>query len=203
MSQLKLVDLQVLNLQPINFQIQPGECVCLSGPSGEGKTQILRAIADLIPHRGQVWLDEQSCDAMNPGQWRRQVAWLMAESQWWYPRVGDHFAKTDDVLLASLIAELGFGMEVLDWDIKRCSSGEKQRLALIRLLQQQPRVLLLDEPTASLDPSNVERAEKRIARYRQEQDAAVLWVSHDPKQIERVSQRHLQLKQGRIEEVRS
>ena len=74
-------------------------------------------------------------------------------------------------------------------------------LALIRLLVNQPRVLLLDEPTANLDPASVERVEALLMRYRQQTGAAVLWVSHDPAQIARVATRHLSLQGGRLVEV--
>jgi len=79
------------------------------------------------------------------------------------------------------------------WQVSRLSSGEKQRLALARILMNKPRVLLLDEPTASLDADNVITVEKLIEKYRCDTGAAVLWVSHDAQQATRVGNRHLQL----------
>jgi len=73
------------------------------------------------------------------------------------------------------------------------AAGEKQRLALFRLLLNQPKVLLLDEPTAALDHANIHVAEEVISEYRRTTGAAVLWVSHDPEQIARAADRHLQL----------
>jgi UDP-glucose/iron transport system ATP-binding protein len=96
-----------------------------------------------------------------------------------------HFSRMDEPLLA----ELGFDRDVMTADVHRLSSGERQRLALLRLLMGQPRVLLLDEPTASLDPPNARRVESLLARYREVWDAAILWVSHDPLQVRRVAQR--------------
>lgn len=77
--------------------------------------------------------------------------------------------------------------------ISRLSSGEKQRLALARALMNQPRVLLLDEPTASLDPVATAAVEQLVADYRRDTNATVLWVSHDAQQAGRVGDRHLQL----------
>jgi putative ABC transport system ATP-binding protein len=71
--------------------------------------------------------------------------------------------------------------------ISRLSTGERQRLALARLLALRPQVLLLDEATANLDPSNRDRVEDLIQYYRREQGAAVLWVSHDPDQRRRLT----------------
>ncbi len=95
--------------------------------------------------------------------------------------------------VASTLGKLGFGEDVLEWRVERLSTGEKQRLALFRLLLNEPKVLLLDEPTAALDVSNVWKVEEVIAEYRNATGAAVVWVSHNPEQIARVADRHLQL----------
>jgi ABC-type iron transport system FetAB ATPase subunit len=185
-------------VQPVSFRIEAGQCVALAGPSGAGKSLLLRAIADLIPHQGDARLDDMLCSAMKPSQWRRRVGFLPAESAWWAPRVGAHFDRTDCIDFGSL----GFEADVLDWEVARLSTGEKQRLALLRLLANQPRALLLDEPTASLDPRNVARVEDLLHAYRQQHAAPVLWVSHDSAQRRRVAQRVLELKEGVVQEIR-
>jgi len=90
--------------------------------------------------------------------------------------------------LPRLLARLGFQPDVLDWDVQRLSTGERQRLALARLLINAPEVLLLDEATANLDPSNRAQAEQVIDDYRRHRRAAVLWASHDPDQRQRLAQ---------------
>jgi len=158
---------------------------------------LLRAIADLIPHRGDARLDSLECSQMKPSQWRKQVGYLPAESHWWSERVGDHFVMTDP----DEFRQLGFEPQVLDWQVSRLSTGEKQRLALLRLLANQPHVLLLDEPTASLDAANVGNAEMLIREYGQLHQAPVVWVSHDKAQIRRVADRVLRLEDGVLQEV--
>ncbi|MGA7800914.1 MAG: ATP-binding cassette domain-containing protein [Gammaproteobacteria bacterium] len=184
-------------LGPVSLEVAAGECVCLTGPSGTGKTRLLRSIADLDPHCGEVFLDGLSSREVPAPEWRRQVALLPAESHWWSDRVGDHFPSSEVAGLRSV----GFEPDVLDWPVSRLSSGERQRLALLRLLALEPRVLLLDEPTANLDPANIERAEALLSDYRCDRNAALLWVSHDVAQAARVAQRVLRLDNGRLAET--
>ncbi len=193
LSTLTLKAVRVLHVGPIDLSLSVGECVCLSGASGVGKSLLLRAVADLVVHDGEAYLDDAPCQGMNAPQWRRQVGLLPPESAWWFERVGEHFpaGNGENDVLHGAFAQLGFKAGTLDWEVARCSSGERQRLALLRLLAQGPRALLLDEPTASLDPKSVARVEAMVTRYRKEHAAPVLWVSHDPAQIERMATQHL------------
>lgn len=90
--------------------------------------------------------------------------------------------------------------EAMDWEVARCSTGERQRLALLRVLVQRPGVLLLDEPTGNLDAHSTQRVEALLEDYRQQEKAAVLWVSHAHEQVERVAQRSFILRDGRLHE---
>jgi ABC-type iron transport system FetAB ATPase subunit len=165
------------------------ELVCLSGPSGAGKTLLLRAVADLDLNEGQVSLEGVSRERRTATAWRRQVGYLPAESRWWGSTVGEHFARVD----SEHLSRLGFDAAVCDWQVERLSSGERQRLALARLLANQPRVLLLDEPTANLDPSNIRAVEQLVKAYLAQQRAACLWVTHAQAQIDRIADRALYL----------
>lgn len=192
---LQIKDLDRPMLGPVSFGLAAGECLCITGESGSGKSQLLRAIADLDPHGGRLWLDGVDACDMAPEQWRRQAGLLPPESSWWLPRARDHFA--DGMPVAP--DRLGLADSVLDQPVARLSSGERQRLALLRLLSNRPRVLLLDEPTANLDADNTRRVEAVIADYLQAQHAAAIWVSHDPAQVARVANRHMVLAGGRLE----
>ena len=183
MSRLTSRELFFHDLGPVDFEVGPGERLFVSGASGAGKSLFLRALADLDPHRGEVYLDDVPCSALPAPEWRRRVGLLPAESQWWHDTVGAHFHSGIDRRQADL---LGFPPEVADWSIARLSSGEKQRLALLRLLRNRPEVLLLDEPTANLDPATGARVEELILSWQRENGGAVVWVTHDLDQARRL-----------------
>ncbi len=182
-------------LEPASLRIAAGECVALSGPSGAGKTLLLRAIADLDPNAGEVRIGALARDAMAAPAWRRQVVYVAAESGWWADTVGPHFADPDAA--AGIIEDLGLAREALGWPVGRLSTGERQRLALVRALALQPRVLLLDEPTSGLDPESTSRVEHRLRRALSG-GAAILLVTHDRQQAERMTNRHLTMTRGRL-----
>ncbi len=223
MGGLRLDGVQPRVLAPVDLTVAPGELVFVSGPSGSGKSLLLRAVADLDPHAGEVWLDGEARSAMAPSRWRRRVGLLPAESFWWTDSVGEHFpaesltakgAPADESetrgrgasvsdegpgeSLIAVLALLGFEPGVLGWAVSRLSTGERQRLALARMLAQRPEALLLDEATANLDPANRERVEQVVQRYRSLHDAAVIWVSHDPEQRSRLGGRQLGIRDGQL-----
>ena len=191
---LKLEDLKIPDVEAVNLTIGPGECIGLCGDSGSGKTRLLRAIADMDEHGGQVYADEIAQSDVSGHEWRRRVSLLPAESLWWFDRVGEHFHVHETQLRM-----LGFDEAVLDWQVGRCSSGEKQRLAVLRLLAHCPRVLLLDEPSANMDSGNAARVESLIRDYLDTHNAMAIWVSHDPTQLERVATVQYRVADGRLQ----
>jgi len=177
---------RILHVGPFDCDVAAGACTALHGPSGSGKSLLLRALADLAPHAGAVLVAADAQTDMSGPAWRRRVGYLPTESAWWADSVGEHFR-------GPVPAELGFEPDVGDWAVSRLSSGERQRLALLRLLDRRPEALLLDEPTANLDPDARGRVEALLARYRVERGAAVLLVSHDPEQRARMASAEIAL----------
>jgi len=167
------------------------------GPSGAGKTLLLRAVADLDPNEGLVTLDGRDRSTIAGPEWRRLVGYVPAEPGWWADTVGEHFGEWTAAL--AFVSDLGFPNEAKAWPITRLSTGERLRLALARALMMRPKVLLLDEPTAALDGASVAAVEALInARLRT--GLAVLWVTHDAEQAKRVAHRLLVVEAGQVRE---
>jgi putative ABC transport system ATP-binding protein len=190
-------DLRTPILKPASFQLGAGECIALKGPSGAGKTLLLRAIADLDVSQGVVTLAGRDCAAIPGPEWRRLVGYVPAEPGWWAETVGEHFRTCAEA--ATLCKQLGFAENVETWPVARMSTGERLRLALVRALLVRPDVLLLDEPTAALDAASVAAVESLIAAWRNA-GLAVIWVTHDAAQAKRIAQRQLVVEAGCVRE---
>ena len=188
-------NLQRPGLTPLSFELREGECVAVQGPSGAGKSLLLRAIADLDPAQGEVTLDGKSRETLSGPAWRRQVAYVPAESGWWSERVDEHFPNWEKAV--PLVQTLRLPAAVRDWPVQRLSTGERQRMALARALVLEPKVLLLDEPTSGLDEEATAVVEGLI-RERLCAGASVLWVTHDAVQARRIAKRGLFVEDGRV-----
>lgn len=186
------------NLSPVSFTLGAGECMAVQGPSGAGKSLLLRAIADLDPSHGRVGWAGAERNSMSAAHWRRLVGYVPAEPGWWADLTADHFLDWPAIL--PLVLRLGLPDAIGEAPVSRLSTGERQRLALLRALERAPKVLLLDEPTSALDAVSTAAIEDLVAE-RRVAGLAVLWVSHDPAQAARVASRHLRVERGGVREV--
>lgn len=201
-SHLCLHKLRFLDNGPYSFSLLRGECLGLKGPSGVGKTQLFRAITDLIPSVGDVVFNDIKKDSVSAVKWRSQVTMLPTDSVWWYDDVSSHFSSLEaKTFLDNMCARLGLPKEIINWQVNRLSTGEKQRLSLIRSLQVKPAILLLDEPTSALDAVNTKLMEKLLLGLCESKTLSLMWVSHDAAQLERVCDRILSMDKTDIREV--
>ncbi|MBE9636219.1 ABC transporter ATP-binding protein [Salipiger mangrovisoli] len=172
-----------------DFDLKPGCCLAVTGPSGTGKSLMLRAIADLDPAQGQISLDGRPCESFAAPDWRRDIRYLAAEAAFWEPTLGAHFSVPPT---ADDLAAVGLRPDRLDAPILQLSSGERQRGALLRAMEDAPRVLLLDEPTSSLDAASTALVEALLKAFLSSGGAIVL-VTHDEDQAERLRTSRLRL----------
>ena len=201
---LRIDKLKAGRLPPLSFEVADGECLAIEGPSGAGKTLLLRAIADLDPAAGHVFLDGGERREIPASAWRQQVRYCSAEPSWWtatprgsFPAVSFEAKDTTGrgSRLDRLMRSLDLNAALLDQPISALSTGERQRLALVRALCDEPKAILLDEPTGSLDPVSAGLVEELI-RFLLLSGRNIILVSHDPRQIERLAHARLQLAQS-------
>ena len=192
---LELAALRRLHVGPVELRVDAGECVAVMGRSGSGKTVLLRSIADLDPHEGDCLLEGQRCSAMPAPAWRSAVTYVPADSGWWSGRIADHFA--DPVAARSFLPRVGLPEEAMDWAVARLSTGERQRVALLRALTPANRVLLLDEPTSGLDAQTRDQIED-LLRGRLGEGRAIVLVTHDPQLARRLAHRAYLLDRGQL-----
>jgi ABC-2 type transport system ATP-binding protein len=192
----------------ISFRLAPGSVTGLLGGNGAGKTTTIAMIMGLVmPTSGTVSV----LGAQMPKDRYRVLHRMNFESPYVDMPMrltvrqnlsvfAQLYAVPDiGARIASLAAELDL-TEFLDRPTGKLSSGQKTRVSLAKSLLNRPEVLLLDEPTASLDPDTADWVRGRLERYRTEHGATVLLASHNMNEVERLCERVIIMKQGRIED---
>jgi len=161
--------------------------MAMTGASGVGKTQMLRAIVESLIYQGEILYDGKLSSQFPAPIWRKILSLVPAESVWWRDSVSEHFpGQMETALLVDRVERLGFEKDILQWKVSRLSTGEKQRLALLRSLANEPAVVLLDEPCSALDENSVIHVETLLLEYKSLPGKALIWVSHDMDQLKRV-----------------
>jgi ABC-2 type transport system ATP-binding protein len=190
----------------ISFHVSPGEIVGLLGPNGAGKTTTLNMILGVLsPTSGTIGIDgldlaSRRCEALQRTNFAAVYAPLpgnLTVSQ--NLRVFGllYGVRNVGARVEALLAELDL-VPFRDTKTGVLSSGEQTRVSLAKAMLNRPRLLLLDEPTASLDPSVARDLRARIRGIAVREAQGVLWTSHNMGEVEEVCDRVLFLSHGRI-----
>jgi putative ABC transport system ATP-binding protein len=201
-------------LEGVSLAIAPGTRLSMTGPTGSGKTLLLRSLALLDPiDAGSVSWNGRVVHRDSVPRFRRAVLYLHQRAALLADTVeaalrrplalkvhgGQRFDRPQAV---DLLGQLGRDASFLEKRTADLSGGELQITALVRALQLAPRILLLDEPTAALDPQSTAAVETLLGRWISQSQAerAFVWVSHDAEQARRVAERTICMEAGRIVE---
>ncbi len=193
-------------VEDVNMKVCQGEVLSIVGESGSGKTSLLRLLNRLDePTEGTVFLDGEDYRTVPPRELRRRVGMIMQQAYLFPGTVSDNIRfgprqrgedLTPDEIerLLERVGLSGFG----ERDVSRLSGGEAQRVSLARALANRPEVLLLDEPTSSLDEKSKREVEELLLDIMRGGDLTCVLVTHDLAQAARMADRVMIMEKGRI-----
>jgi len=178
-------------LSGVDLCVVDGCITVLAGPSGAGKSTLLRLCNRLaVPTTGRVRFRGEDIAALEPLSHRRRVGMVFQRPATFPGTVRDNLAVAcpdlDDEAASDVLDRAGLDRSFLDRRADDLSGGEAQRMCLARTLATGPEVLLLDEPTSSLDPLTSKDLEAQV-RELAEADVAIVWVTHDLAQADRIA----------------
>ena len=192
LDNLGLVSPEKMILEGISLSIKEGEHLTITGPSGSGKSSLLKLLAALVsPSSGQLFYQGQDLGDLDPVAYRREVSYCFQQPVLFGQTVRDNVAfpfeirqiHFDQERVLTALARLDLGPEFLDKPIKDLSGGEKQRVALVRNLLFEPKVLLLDEVSSGLDEKTKILLRTFLKDLHQE-GVTLIEVTHDQQEIE-------------------
>lgn len=198
-------------LQEISFDIPAGCCVAILGNNGAGKSTLIKCLNRIHPVKsgGSVTVDGKNVLTMSRNELARNIAYVAQKSEASRTTVYDSVllgrkpyikwdtTQKDRDIVNEIIERMGLQDYVLRY-MTELSGGESQKVMLARALAQQPKFLLLDEPTSNLDPRNQYEMMRLVARVAKEQQISAAIVLHDLNLALRYCSRFLFLKDSRV-----
>jgi len=203
-------DLKIL--QNISLNINSNDFFVLLGPSGSGKSTLLRMLNCLnSPTSGEIFFHNKHIKEFDIIQLRKRVGFVFQSPTMVKGTVKENltltqnWSKEDNVFsdseLIEMLEQVGLNSKFLAKDAKSLSGGEQQRIALARVLLNKPEVLLLDEPTANLDPQLAQKILELVFNLYKEFNLTVVLVSHHHQIIKQFSKKVMYLIDGKIAET--
>lgn len=203
-------------LSEVSFEIAPGEILGVIGPNSAGKTTVIRLLSKVLePLSGEILLEGKSLLTLTRWELARRVAVVPQDAPPAFPFTveqlvlmgryphapGRFFEGGEDLAIAREAMAATGVLELAPSSLESLSGGERQRATLARALAQQPRLLILDEPTAHLDLRYQAEVAGLLRRLNGERGVTILLVSHDLNLAAELADRLLLLADGRIARV--
>lgn len=202
-------------LQSVNFTVNKGDFITITGPSGCGKSTLALCLAGFIPHsvagrlEGNIYINNMDTRDYSPARLAGSVGLVQQdpEAQLCTLNVLDEIAFGPENLclgVNEIRERVNWALEavnchhLIDREVHSLSGGEKQRVAIAAILAMKPSVLILDEPTANLDPTSMTEVLKVIEKLRYEQKMTVIIIEHRLKQLLPLSDRLVVMDKGKI-----
>jgi len=198
-------------LQIDKLKISEGEITCIIGKSGGGKTTFLKLLNNMIsPDNGTIKFKDKSIDHYNPIELRREVLMLPQEPILFESTIRDNFSLTleyndqyemPDEKYKKILKKVGLNTHKLDEKADNLSGGEKQRLALARILLLDPNILLLDEPSSALDEETEKLIIEMVVECIKHKNDTLVMVTHSPDIANKYGDRIVTINSGKIDKI--
>lgn len=192
-------------LKSISFQIRAGECLSITGPSGSGKSALLRLLNRFDdPQQGEIRFHGRPLPSFDPLEIRRRIALVLQHPVMFHGTVRENLLRrpggeqVSEPTLCQALGDVGLDRSFLDRNAMELSGGEKQRVSIARSLLGGPEILLLDEPTSALDARSLHIVADLITQLNRVKGLTLVVVTHQPDLIQRLGGRVLFLERGQI-----
>ena len=195
-------------LAKTSFSIHAGDKIVCKGNSGSGKTVLLRALAMFDRTEGEILWNQSTVSKQDVPSYRSSVTYLQQTQQLCEGTVRDALQEPfqwkanscyyDQKHVVDLLNRLDRDNSFLDAKTVDLSGGESQIVAIVRALQLEPTILLADEPTSALDKDTTIKLEHLLNGWLAEKPRALVWVTHDQQQVERIATRRFKMEAGRL-----
>ena len=204
-----LPDHRIVN--DFSFDLHKGEILVIVGPSGAGKTTLLRILQRLDePTSGTLFFQGKKFTDIHPTHLRRKIGYVFQEPALFdgdvesnlriHEKLGFRKSPFDRKTLESTLYSVGIDRSFLSRDVEKLSTGERKRVAMARALLARPELLLLDEPTANLDPSSALKLLDTLRRLNDD-GLSILAVLHQVEYARRIADRAILMIKGRAKET--